>query len=158
MPTTSPGPSWTADRFSSMDAWVWWLVVAALFGIGEMATGGFFLAPFALGALASLIVALVGAGTAIQFVVLLVGSMAALGIARPIARRHMTMPPQIRTGTAALIGAPAIVIERVGAREGSVRIGGEVWSARACFDEEVLEPGQEVRVVEIRGATALVAE
>jgi membrane protein implicated in regulation of membrane protease activity len=141
-----------------MDAWAWWLVVAALFGIGEMATGGFFLAPFALGALAALIVALIGGGTAIEVVVFLVASMAAMGIARPIARRHMTTPPQIRTGTAALIGGPAMVLERVGAHEGKVRIGGEVWTARACFEEEAYEPGQEVRVVEIRGATALVAE
>ena len=141
-----------------MDAWLWWLVIAALFGIGEMATGGFFLAPFSLGALVALLVSLTGASTAIEVVVFLVASMAAMGIARPIARRHVTMPPQIRTGTAALIGHQAMVLERVGAHEGKVRIGGEVWSARACFDEEAYEPGQEVRVVEIRGATALVAE
>jgi membrane protein implicated in regulation of membrane protease activity len=140
-----------------MSPWVW-LAVAALFGIGEMATGGFFLAPFALGALAGLLAAAIGVDEVIQFAIFLVASMAAMGIARPIARRHVTMPPQIRTGTAALIGAPAMVLERVGAHEGKVRIGGEIWSARACFEEEVLEPGQEVRVVEIRGATALVAE
>jgi membrane protein implicated in regulation of membrane protease activity len=141
-----------------VSAWAWWLVIAALFGIGEILTQGFFLAPFALGALGGLLASAVGAGTAIQVVVFLVASAAASLIVRPIARRHITMPPQIRTGTAALIGHPAMVLEHVGAHEGKVRIGGEVWSARACFDEESYEPGQEVRVVEIRGATALVSE
>jgi membrane protein implicated in regulation of membrane protease activity len=141
-----------------VDAWIWWLVAAAVFATGELLTGGFFLAPFALGALAGLLTAAVGADAVIQFVVFLVASIGAFGIARPIARRHVTMPPQIRTGTAALIGHNAMVLERVGAHEGKVRIGGEVWSARACFDEESYEPGHEVRVVEIRGATALVSE
>jgi membrane protein implicated in regulation of membrane protease activity len=141
-----------------MSAWAWWIVVAAAFGIGEMLTGGFYLLPFAVGALGGVIAGLAGAGTAIQIVLFLVASMAASGIVRPIARRHVTMPPQIRTGTAALIGTRALVIDRVAAHEGRVRIGGEVWTARPYLDGEVLEPGQHVHVVEIRGATALVAE
>jgi membrane protein implicated in regulation of membrane protease activity len=68
------------------------------------------------------------------------------------------MPPQIRTGTAALLGSSALVIDRVAAHEGSVRIGGEVWTARPYMEGEVIEPGAQVQVVEIRGATALVAE
>ena len=135
-----------------------WVVVAAAFGIGEMLTGGFFLAPFALGAFGGLIAALAGGGTVIQIAIFLVASVAAAGIARPIARRHLITPPRIRTGTAALIGGPAMVLERVGAHEGKVRIGGEEWTARAYLEEEVMEPGRQVRVVEIRGATALVAE
>jgi membrane protein implicated in regulation of membrane protease activity len=141
-----------------VSAWVWWIVVAAAFGAGEMLTGGFFLAPFALGAFGGVIAGLAGAGTAIQIAIFLVASVAASGIVRPIARRHVTMPPQIRTGTAALIGSPAMVLEQVGAHHGSVRIGGEVWSARAYLEEEVIEPGTQVQVVEIRGATALVAQ
>jgi membrane protein implicated in regulation of membrane protease activity len=37
-----------------------------------------------------------------------------------------------------------------------VKIGGEVWTARSFDDDRVIEPGEEVDVVEIRGATALV--
>jgi membrane protein implicated in regulation of membrane protease activity len=134
------------------------VVVAAAFGIGEMLTGGFYLVPFALGALGGVLAGAVGAGTLIQIVVFLVASAAASGIVRPIARRHVAMPPQIRTGTAALLGSSALVIDRVAAHEGSVRIGGEVWTARAYMEGEVMEPGAQVQVVEIRGATALVAE
>jgi membrane protein implicated in regulation of membrane protease activity len=78
---------------------------------------------------------------------------------RPIAKRHMAMPPRLRTGTAALVGRSAIVLERIANDEnvGSVRLDGEVWTARAYDDEHVLEPGAKVEVIEIRGATAVVA-
>jgi membrane protein implicated in regulation of membrane protease activity len=79
-------------------------------------------------------------------------------VVRPIARRHINMPPQLRTGTAALIGRTAIVTERIVNDDGvgQVRIDGEVWSARAYDEDKVLEPGTRVHVMEIRGATALV--
>jgi membrane protein implicated in regulation of membrane protease activity len=77
---------------------------------------------------------------------------------RPVARRHLATPPQIRTGTAALVGGEARVVEPVNATGGSVRIGGEVWSAAAYLDGEAFGPGEKVHVVQIRGATALVSE
>ena len=68
------------------------------------------------------------------------------------------MPHAIRTGTAALVGAPAIVLQRVDSQGGRVRIGGEEWTARAFMPDQVLEPGMKVEVAEIQGATALVYE
>ena len=77
---------------------------------------------------------------------------------RPIARRHLYSPPQLRTGTAALVGRPAQVLERIDNAEGvgCAKIEGEVWTARAYDDDRVIEPGERVQVMEIRGATALV--
>jgi membrane protein implicated in regulation of membrane protease activity len=71
----------------------------------------------------------------------------------------MYTPPQIRTGAAALIGRSAIVLERIANDEGvgAVRIDGEVWTARAYDEDEVIAAGAKVQVVEIRGATALVS-
>ena len=68
------------------------------------------------------------------------------------------MPAAIRTGTAALDGARALVLQRVDENGGRVRIGGEEWSARAYMADQVLEPGTRVEVVKIEGATALVYE
>ena len=45
-------------------------------------------------------------------------------VLRPIARRHLRTPPRIRTGTAALVGGPATVVERVDGDGGCVKIGG----------------------------------
>ena len=77
---------------------------------------------------------------------------------RPIARRHLTMPAQLRTGTAALVGRTAVVLERIANDEGvgCAKIEGEVWTARAFDEDRVFEPGERVQVIAIRGATALV--
>jgi membrane protein implicated in regulation of membrane protease activity len=139
---------------------VLWVIVAALFGIGEMLTTSLFLAPFAVGALGAAIVDAVGAGAAASWIVFFVVSLLTLAVLRPIARSHRRMPPQIRTGTAALIGKHAIVLERIENYEGvgCVKIDGEVWTARALHDDQVIERGTRVEVVDIKGATALVTE
>jgi membrane protein implicated in regulation of membrane protease activity len=140
-----------------MPAWVVWAVVAVLLAVGEIFTPGlFFLGPIALAALASTVVAALGGAIWLQIVVFGVGSFAAVGLLRPIARRHLTMPHAIRTGAAALEGAKAIVLQRVDGRGGRVKIGGEEWSARSYMPDEAFDVGTEVEVVQIQGATALV--
>jgi membrane protein implicated in regulation of membrane protease activity len=85
----------------------------------------------------------------------------ALVTVRPLLRaRRRRRRPVARTGPAALIGKQATVVERIVNSEGVglVRIGGDVWTARAIHDGEEIEAGTRVEVIEIRGATALVAE
>ena len=143
-----------------MEAWVIWLVAACALAVGEMLTLGFFLAPFAVGALLAMLVALAGGGGAVQLVAFLGVAGVTFALVRPVARRHLNTPPQIRTGTAALVGRPAVVLERIANDEGvgCVKIDGEVWTARAFIDDEVIEAGARVQVMQIRGATALVSE
>jgi membrane protein implicated in regulation of membrane protease activity len=142
-----------------MTGWVLWVIVAGAFAVGEMLTAGFFLAPFAIAAaLAALADAAVG-DTA-SWVVFVAVALLTLLLVRPIVRSHLKMPPQIRTGAAALVGKQAVVLERIANREGvgCVRIDGDVWTARSLDDERVIEPGTVVDVIEIKGATALVSE
>ncbi|HEX4691848.1 MAG TPA: NfeD family protein [Solirubrobacteraceae bacterium] len=141
-----------------MESWLFWLIAAAILGIGEIATTGFFMAPFAAGALIAAIASAVGAGWAISLALFLVVSIIALAALRPIARAHLRQPAQLRTGTAALVGRNATVVERIEADSGCVRLEGELWRARAYDEDEVFEPGTRVQVLEIRGVTALVAE
>ena len=141
-----------------MDDWAWWIVAAGLLAVGEMVTVSFFLGPIALAAAAAAIVALAGGGAALQWVVFIAMSAASLLVLRPIARRHLRMPAQLRTGAAALVGARAVVLERVDGHGGQVKIGGEVWSARSYDEDHAYEPGTRVEVLKIDGATALVAE
>src|SRR3954451_6470331 len=141
-----------------MDAWVGWAIGAALLAAGEAATAALVLGPLAFAAAAAAIVAAAGAGFGIQVVVFVVVSIAALGILRPIAKRHMRMPPHVRTGAAALIGCDATVLEQVDRDGGRVKIGGEIWSARTYDEDQVLAPGDRVEVLKIDGATALVAK
>src|SRR5215510_5269228 len=105
-------------------SWALWLVVAVVFAVVAMATTTLFVGPFAVGALAD-------APAALQFVIFIAVSALSFMVVRPIARRHRNMPPQIRTGTAALIGQTAVVLDDVSRDGGTVKLGGEVWSARA---------------------------
>jgi membrane protein implicated in regulation of membrane protease activity len=140
-------------------AWLIWAIVAVLLSIGELLTPGmFFLGPVALAAVGSGVVALLGVGVVGQLLVFIGGSLASVLFLRPIARRHLHMPAALRTGTAALEGSKAVVLQRVDLHGGRVRIGGEEWSARAYLEDQVLEPGTRVEVVKIEGATALVYE
>ncbi len=140
-----------------MPDWVIWAILSVLFAVGEIFTPGlFFLGPIALAALAATVVAALGGGLLVQIIVFGVGSFAAVGLLRPLARRHLTMPRAIRTGAAALEGAKAIVLQHVDSRGGRVKIGGEEWSARSYMPDEEFDVGTEVEVVQIQGATALV--
>ena len=141
-----------------MDDWVWWMIAAGVLAVGEIATLGFFLGPIAIAALTAAIVALIGGGLAAQWIVFIAVSLASLLVLRPIARRHLRTPAQLRTGTAALVGRQAVVLERVDRDGGQVKLGGEVWSARSYDDDDAFEAGTRVEVMQIDGATALVAE
>ncbi len=112
----------------------------------------------ALAAIPAAVVALIGGPAWLQVLVFIAGSLGSIAVLRPIARAHLRMPALTRTGTAALVGARAVVLERVDANGGRVRLGGEEWSARAYMEEQVLEPGTRVEVAQIEGATALVYE
>jgi membrane protein implicated in regulation of membrane protease activity len=141
-----------------MEDWVWWIIAAGVLAVGEIATLGFFLGPIAIAAAAAAIVALVGGGLALQWIVFITVSLASLLVLRPIATRHLRTPAQLRTGTAALVGSQALVLERVDRDGGQVKLAGEVWSARSYDEDESFEPGARVEVMKIEGATALVAE
>jgi membrane protein implicated in regulation of membrane protease activity len=142
-----------------MDVWVIWLIAACVLGVGEMHQGGFYLAPFAAGAALAAVVSLLGVGSLLSAIVFAAASGLVFASLRPVAHRHRRLPPAIRTGADALVGRPAIVLERIANDEGvgCVKIdGGEVWTARSYDEHEVIPAGERVEVVEIRGATALV--
>jgi membrane protein implicated in regulation of membrane protease activity len=143
-----------------MDAWVLWLIAAVILALGELASTGLFMGPFAVGAIAATLLAAAGAGAAIEWAVFLVVSLILLATLRPLARAHRRQPATLRTGPAALVGRSATVVERIANDEGvgCVRLDGEIWTARAYDDDEVIEAGKRVQVIEIRGATALVSE
>jgi membrane protein implicated in regulation of membrane protease activity len=141
-----------------MDEWVYWMIAAGVFAAGEIFTMGFFLGPIAVAAVLAALVALAGGGLALQLLVFSAAAVASVAVLRPIARRHLRTPAQLRTGAAALVGARALVIDTVDGDGGSVKIGGETWTARAFDEDAVYEPGTRVEVMKIEGATALVCE
>jgi membrane protein implicated in regulation of membrane protease activity len=144
---------------NSVAAWLIWLIAAGALLLGEIATAGLFvLGPIGVAAGGAALAAAVGAPVWLQLVVFIAATAATLALLRPLARRRLHAPPELRTGTAALVGSKAVVVERVDATGGRIRLGGELWSARAYLDDAVIEPGAHVDVIKIEGATALVHE
>ena len=141
-----------------MPDWVIWAIAAGVLATGEVLSLSLFLGPIALAAAVAAVVAAAGVVVEIQVAVFLVCTVASLAFIRPIAKRHLRTPARLRTGTAALVGTQALVLERVDRDCGQVKIGGEVWTARSYDDDDVFEPGSRVDVMKIEGATALVAE
>lgn len=140
-----------------IDAWVWWLIGAAALGIGLVITAMPELGMLAVGAVAAAVVAGVFGGDAVvQVVAFVVISTALIAVVRPIASRHRAQRPQLATGIEALKGKQAVVLERVDASGGRIKLAGEIWSARSLDTERAYEVGQEVDVVDIEGATAIV--
>lgn len=141
-----------------MDAWIWWVIAAGVLGVLEIVSGGaLILGMLAAAALVGGIVAGVGGPPALAFGAFAISAIGLIGVVRPVARRHLRMRPEVRTGVAALIGAEAVVLEPVDGSDGRIRLAGEIWSARAYDGSSSFPAGATVQVLSIEGATALVA-
>jgi membrane protein implicated in regulation of membrane protease activity len=139
-----------------MEAWVVWMIVAAVLGVAELVTVTLTLGLLAVAAVAAGLVGLVGLPVAAQVGVFAAVSVAGLGFVRPIVSRHVRQPPPLRSGVAALVGREALALTDVTKYEGRVRIGGEEWTARPYDPDVVIPEGAAVDVLAIEGATALV--
>ena len=140
----------------TVDAWVWWVIIAAALGAVEVFTLDLVFIMLAAGALSAAGVAAADGNVALQIAVAVGVALAGLGGLRPIAMRHLRSTPEIRTGTAALVGQQAVVLEDVGPQSGRVKLNGEVWSARSYDGASTFAAGQMIDVLKIDGATALV--
>ena len=135
-----------------------WLIAAALFAAGEMASLDLVLLMFAGGALGGVGVALLGLAVPFQLLAFVVVSAALLFVVRPVAKRHLeSRTAEQLDGVAALVGRTAVVVQRVDEAAGQVRMGHDQWSARTQLDGESYEVGAEVRIVQIEGPVAYVS-
>jgi len=139
-----------------MQSWVLWVIVAAVLGTAELMAATFDLLLLAIAALAAGAIAGIGLGIGFQVLAFAVTAAALAILVRPVARRHLTGHPHLRTGVAALIGREAVVLAPCDRDAGRVRIGGEEWSARSYDPDLHIPAGTRVDVFAIEGATALV--
>mgnify|MGYP001102287301 FL=1 len=135
-------------------AWVWWMAAALLLVVVEVLTLDLVLIMFAGGAVAAGALALAGTPLWVQILGFAVVSTALLLALRPWLLRHLrTRVPLVETNAAAHVGRTAVAVTSVTERSGRVKLAGEVWTART-EGRDVVEVGEEVRVVRIEGATA----
>ncbi len=133
-----------------------WLIAGVLLAIAELFTLDFVLIMLAVGAFAAAAAGLV-VSVPLQVVVFTVVSGLGLFAVRPAIKRHIHRgaDPAVM-GVDAIEGSEATVVEQVAEGRGMVKIGGELWSARPYDATQIIDEGVQVRVVEVKGATALV--
>jgi membrane protein implicated in regulation of membrane protease activity len=141
-----------------MPDWVVWIIAAAVLAAAESMSLDLMLIMAAGGAGAGALSAAVGAPVVVQIVVAIVATLALLVGVRPVAQRHLTAGTGVLTGSEALVGQHAVVLQAVDAADGRVRLNGAEWSARAFDERQVLPIGTRVRVLQISGATAVVLD
>jgi membrane protein implicated in regulation of membrane protease activity len=134
-----------------------WLLAAVGLAIAEIFTGTFVLLMFSAGAFAAALAAGLDAPVFAQAVIFAVVSALALVGLRPVLRRHLHLGgAQTPMGVEAIEGSTGLVLEDVDAERGLVKIEGETWRARAYDATQVIPAGERVRIIQIKGATALV--
>lgn len=136
--------------------WLLWLAVAVILGVAEFFTLTLALGLLAAAALGASVAAGLGASVPVQLLVFAVTGGVGLMAVRPVARRHLALPPPSRDGSDALVGRSAYVTREVSATGGLVHLSGEDWSARSYDEDLVIPAGVRVDVLQIEGATALV--
>src|SRR3954470_3350119 len=135
--------------------WAGWLALAVALGALELISLDLFLIMLAGGAVVGGVVALLGGPIALQIVLGLISAVALLGVIRPGVVRRLHSGPTLRTGAEALIGKRATVLRELSSRTpGRVKIGGEEWTAAPYDEDDRIEVGELVDVVQIKGATA----
>jgi membrane protein implicated in regulation of membrane protease activity len=142
---------WVRDH-----GWQTWLIVSLLLAGAEMTTLDLSLLMLAVGAGAGCVVAAVGFNVVFQVIVAAVVAVALLGLVRPNMVKRLHAGPTLQNGPGALVGKSGLVLERVTAETGRVKLMGEVWSARTLEESATIEPGEKVGVAQIDGATAVV--
>lgn len=140
-----------------MPAALIWLVSALGLAAAEALTGDMFLLMLSGGALAaagsSWLLGLPLWGDGLVFLIV---SVLLVFTVRPALRRKLIAGKGLPEPVKALEGKHAVVLDRVDQHRGQVKLDGEVWTARAYTEDDVYQPGEQVTVMHIDGATAVV--
>ncbi len=142
--------------FIQDNPWAIWLAIAVVLVIVEMFSLELVLLMFAVGAVAAALVSGVGGPIWLAVLVFAAVSVALLTLLRPPLVERLHAGPTLAQGHDAQVGRRAVVIEPVSRFNGRVRLSGELWSARTDSEDLGFDTDEEVKVLRIDGATAVV--
>ena len=136
--------------------WQFWIILAGIFFVIEMATVGFLVFWFGIGALIAMVVSLFTSNLAIQTAVFVFSSTILLFFTRPFVNKF-SRNEDVQTNAYSIIGKRGIVVKDIDpiSGKGQVKVGTEVWSAKS-YDDKKIEKGLEVEILEIDGVKAVV--
>lgn len=132
-----------------------WLIGGIVLIAAEVLSGDFFLLMVGVGGLTGALAEWLFGNTLVTVAVFAISSIGLVTFARPWLKKrfHGALVPD---NVQALIGSKATTLSTVDQNGGQVKLSGEVWTARSFDDNQVIEPGTPVTVVDISGATAIV--
>ncbi|MFN8192370.1 MAG: NfeD family protein [Nocardioidaceae bacterium] len=134
-----------------------WLGLAIVLGLAEMFSLDLILAMLAAGALVGMLAAIIGFPFAVQVLAGAAASVALLALLRPSLVKRLHNGPELMTGHAKLVGREAVVTAAMSQHQpGRIKLAGEIWTAEPYDDSLVIDEGETVQVLQIRGATAYV--
>ncbi|MFC4337989.1 NfeD family protein [Salininema proteolyticum] len=140
-----------------MDWVIIWIIVAVILGLTELTLGTFVLAMVAVGAGAAAVSAALGAPLLVQAIVFAAATGVSMVGVRPLLRKALTKGPQnLALGPRAYEGTTVSVQERIDSSGGTVELGGDIWTAYPLEPDQAYEPGEQVTVVEVKGAIVTV--
>ena len=139
-----------------MNIWaIIWLALIVVFIIMEALTVQLISTWFAVGALAAMIVSLIGGAVWLQVTVFFTVSIVLFASLWPLARKHLKSR-LVATNADALVGKRCTVTEEIDPVEGGrVKVGDVTWSARS---EEEIPVGARVKILKIQGAKVFVEQ
>lgn len=136
--------------------WKLWLIIAGLFFIGEIATVGFLIFWFGIGALIAMIVSIFTTNIIIQTTIFLISSTILIFATKPFVKKFADVK-KTNTNVYSIIGKKALVIKTIDPIHsvGQIKLNGEVWTAESD-NQQIIEEGTEVEILEIKGVKAIV--
>ena len=136
--------------------WQAWLIIAGLFFVGEIATVGFLIFWFGVGALIAMLVSFFTSNIIIQTTIFVISSTILIFATKPFVKKFADVK-KTNTNVYSIIGKTALVIKTIDPIHsvGQIKINGEVWTAES-ENNQVIDEGSEVEVLEIKGVKAIV--
>lgn len=136
--------------------WQVWLIIAGLFFVGEIATVGFLIFWFGIGALITMIVSFFTSNIIIQTTIFVISSTILIFATKPFVKKFADVK-KTNTNVYSIIGKKALVIKTIDPIHsvGQIKINGEVWTAES-ENNQVIDEGSEVEILEIKGVKAIV--
>lgn len=138
--------------------WYFWLILAGIFVIAEIATVGFLIFWLSLGSLCAMLTSFFTDNIIIQTAVFVVTSVLFIFLTRPLAKKLAKTDNTLVTNAFSIIGKKAIVIKEINPTlgVGQIKIDGQVWTAKST-NEEIISEGTEVLILNIDGVKAVVS-
>jgi membrane protein implicated in regulation of membrane protease activity len=135
--------------YISQNLWLFWSIITFLCLIMELSSGDFYVTCFAIGALVSILTAVVGLPFWMQVLIWAVCSVLSIWLVRPHLLHALHKGAEERKSNAdALLGQVGEVTQTIVAGDyGRVKLDGDDWKAEAPGIQTNLEVGTKVKVI-----------